>query len=84
MALGQDDESRRTAYRELFRGKLDDVTLSELRMPLNQDQSIGNDRFYREIEAKTGQRRELRKRGRPPKRKDDASKGEAGQSELPL
>ncbi|MCP4307803.1 MAG: transposase [bacterium] len=84
LALGQDDESRRAAYRELFRGTLDDVPLSELRMALNQDQPIGNDRFYREIEAITGQRRELRKRGRPPKRKDDASKGEAGQSELPF
>ncbi len=84
LALGQDDESRHAAYRELFRGTLEDVPLSELRMALNQDQPIGNDRFYREIEAMTGQRRELRKRGRPPKRKDDASKGEAGQSELPF
>jgi hypothetical protein len=31
-------------------------------------QPIGNDRFYREIEAMTGQRRELRRRGRPRKR----------------
>ena len=36
-------------------------------MALNQDQPIGDDRFYREIEAMTGQKRELRKRGRPRK-----------------
>ena len=39
----------------------------DLRLALNQDQPIGNDRFYREIEAKTGLRRELRKRRRPRK-----------------
>jgi len=39
-------------------------------MALNQDQPIGNSRFYAEIEAMTGQRRELRKRGRPRKQKD--------------
>jgi hypothetical protein len=33
------------------------VTLSGLRLALNQDQPIGNDRFYREIKAVTGQRR---------------------------
>ena len=53
-------------------------------MALNQDQPIGNDRFYREIEAMTGQRRELRKRGRPRNRKDHGTVGETGQAELPL
>ncbi len=53
-------------------------------MALNQDQPIGNERFYREIETVTGQRRELRKRGRPRKAKEDDSDGEKGQVELPL
>lgn len=56
-------------------------------MALNQDQPIGNDRFYREIEAMTRQRRELRKRGRPSKRKEDGSereKTEQNEGELPL
>jgi len=50
----------------------------------NQDQPIGNARFYREIEAMTGQRRELRKRGRPRKSEDDALGGKGEQGELPL
>lgn len=71
-----DDESRRAAYRDLFRSALDDAPLSELCMALNQDQPIGNDRFYLEIEAMTGQRRALRKRGRLRKGKGDDSEAE--------
>ena len=84
LALGVDDESRRAAYRDLFRTTLDDAPLSELRMALNQDQPIGNDRFYREIEVMTGQRRALRKRGRPRKHKDNDSKAKTRQAKLPL
>ncbi len=58
--------------------------LTELRLALNQDQPIGNDRFYREIEVMTGQRRELRKRGRPRKQRAGHSESEDGQRELPL
>jgi putative transposase len=50
----------------------------------NQDQPIGNDCFYREIEAMTGQRRELRKRDRPRKHDEPPSADAAGQGELPL
>lgn len=70
LALGTNDDVRRVAYRELFRGALDEKPLSDLRLALNQDQPIGNARFYREIEAMTGQRRALRRRGRPRKRDD--------------
>jgi putative transposase len=84
LALGADADARRAAYRELFRGTLDDTPLSLLRLALNQDQPIGNDRFYREIEAMTGQRRELRKRGRPRKQDEPPSVGDAAQDELPL
>ena len=51
----------------MFRAELDDAPITELRMALNQNQPIGNRRFYADIEAMTGQRRELRKRGRPRK-----------------
>jgi REP-associated tyrosine transposase len=84
LALGVDDESRRAAYRDLVRTTLDDAPLSELRMALNQDQPIGNDRFYREIEVMTGQRRALRKRGRPRKHKDNDPKAKTRQAKLPL
>jgi putative transposase len=55
-----------------------------LRLALNQDQPIGNDRFYREIEAMTGQRRALRKRGRPRKRDQETSPRDVGQGDLLL
>ena len=58
--------------------------LRDLRLALNQDQPIGNDCFYREIEAMTGQRRELRQRGRARKRYEEASAADARQGELPL
>ncbi len=57
-------------------------------MALNQNQPIGNARFYAEIEAMTGQRRALRQRGRPRgrPRKPEAAEavGESEQQELPL
>ncbi|WP_296810668.1 transposase, partial [Thiocapsa sp.] len=84
LGLGDDEEARRAAYRELFGGALDDQLLGALRLALNQDQPVGNDRFYREIEAMTGQRRELRKRGRPRKQDEPLSADVAGQGELPL
>jgi putative transposase len=65
--FGDDEETCRAAYRELFRIALDDQPLGDRRLALNQDLPVGNDRFHREIEAMTGQRRELRKRGRPQK-----------------
>ena len=84
LGLGDDEKVRRAAYRELFRIALDDQPLGDLRLALNQGQPVGNDRFYREIEAMTGQRRELRKRGRPRKQDEPRSAGAAGQGELPL
>jgi len=66
---------RRAAYRDLLRGALDDAPLTDLRLALKQDQPIGNDRFYREIEATTGQRRGLRKRD-PHTSAGDAEPGE--------
>ena len=82
--LETDNRSRCDAYRELFREALDDAPLADLRMALNQDQPIGNDRFYREIEAMTGQKRELRKRGRPRKPKAEGFADAKRQTELPI
>jgi putative transposase len=83
LALGAYDDARRAAYCDLFRGALDDKPIADLRLALNQDQPIGNDRFYREIEAMTGQRRELRRRGRPRKQGDRPFADDSGQGELP-
>ncbi|UHD18111.1 hypothetical protein [Thiocapsa bogorovii] len=61
-----------------------DKPLGDLRMARNQDQPVGNDRFCREIEATTGQRRQLRKRGRPRKQDEPQSADDTGQGKLPL
>jgi putative transposase len=84
LALAEDDGSRHAAYRDLLARALEDAPLTELRLALNQDQPIGNARFYREIQAMTGQRRELRKRGRPRKSKDGALGGKGEQGDLPV
>ena len=65
LALGTTDKQRRTAYRALFRAELDTEAIADIRMALNQNQVLGNERFHRKIENATGERREARPRGRP-------------------
>jgi hypothetical protein len=51
----------------------------------NQGQPVGNRRFYAEIEAMTGQRCELRKRGRPRKTNEkETPLTDSEQQQLPL
>jgi putative transposase len=45
-ALGNSAAARQQAYRELFVTGLDDEPINELRTALNQNQPIGNQRFY--------------------------------------
>jgi putative transposase len=84
LALAADSGERHEAYRALFRTALEDAPLADLRLALNQNQPLGNDRFYAKIEAVTGQRREPRKRGRPRKRPAEDSLPDLQQQELPL
>lgn len=84
LALAVEDAARREVYRGLFRTALDDTPLADLRMALNQDQPIGNSRFYAQIKAMTGQRRELRKRGRPRKKTETEPPVDTAQQKLPV
>ncbi|MGA7181053.1 MAG: transposase [Thiobacillaceae bacterium] len=83
-ALGPDGKARQAAYRDLFRAQLDGKAIDDIRLALNQNQPLGNARFYARIEAITGQRREARPRGRPRVQRDNAPAREAGQGELGL
>jgi len=65
--LGTDTADRLEAYRALFRHELDDAAIADVRLALNQGQPFGNGRFLDTIERMTGQRREVRPRGRPRK-----------------
>jgi putative transposase len=66
-ALARDPVQRCDAYRALFRTELDREAISDIRLALNQGQPLGNSRFIDAIEQATGQRREVKPRGRPRK-----------------
>lgn len=65
LALGATDKQRQAAYRALFLTELDAEAIADIRLALNQNQVLGNERFHRKIEKATGERREARPRGRP-------------------
>jgi putative transposase len=83
-AIGRDDTERQAAYRDLFRVQLDSSAIDDIRLALNQNQPLGNSRFYAKIEAMTGQRREAKPRGRPRVQCEASSAHDAGQGELGL
>ena len=63
-------KTRQANYRALFRTHLenaaiDDIPIDDIRLALNQNQPLGNRRFYNKIEKITGERREAKPRGRP-------------------
>ncbi|MEO6023712.1 MAG: hypothetical protein ABIP64_11460 [Burkholderiales bacterium] len=57
VALGVKDKQRQTVYRALFRTPMDKDAIDDLRLALNQNQPLGNRRFYAKIEKLTGERR---------------------------
>jgi putative transposase len=65
--LGGTEAPRLAAYRALFRSELDVDAISDIRMALEQGQPLGDSRFLASIERATGQRREVKPRGRPRK-----------------
>ncbi len=67
LALDRQDAERQAAYRELFRSELDAQAITDIRRALVQGQPLGKGRFLDTIEAMTGQRREVKARGRPRK-----------------
>ena len=84
LALGQDCKEREAAYRELFQVQLDSKAIEDMRLALNQNQPLGNSRFYAKIETMTGQRREAKPRGRPRVEHDESAAHNAGQGKLGL
>ena len=84
LALGTDDQSRCAAYRDLFSSESEAVPIADLRMALQQNQPIGDRRFYADVEAMTGQRRELKRRGRPRKQAETEVAEEGTQQALPF
>lgn len=63
--LGRGDKERQGNYRALFRTELDRAAVDDIRLAINQNQPMGNERFLAKIETMTGIRRQARPRGRP-------------------
>jgi putative transposase len=82
LALARSAAERLKAYRALFRAHLDEPAIEDIRLALNQNQPLGNSRFYSKIARMTGERRQARPRGRP--RSVKAAGPETGQGELGL
>ena len=66
LAFGREAGERQANYRELVRAQFAHATLSAIRLALGQCQPLGDAKFHTEIERRTGLRREVRPRGRPP------------------
>ncbi len=49
LALGANGHNRQGAYRALFRTILDQATIDDIRLALNQNQPLGNSRFMTKI-----------------------------------
>ena len=65
LALRRTAAARLEAYRALFRAHLEQSAIDDIRLALNQNQPLGNSRFYSRIARMTGERRQARPRGRP-------------------
>ena len=65
--LGPNNTDRLDTYRALFRPELDAVAITDIRMALDQGQTLGDSRFLDQIERAIGLRRAPRPRGRPRK-----------------
>ncbi|HEX9391463.1 MAG TPA: transposase [Usitatibacteraceae bacterium] len=81
-ALGRSDRERQSAYRDLFRAHLDTAAIDDIRLALNQNQPLGNERFYARIEKMTGIRREAKPRGRPRREHEGSTQPIVGQQKL--
>ena len=64
-ALEPSFEGRRSAYRELFPGRLDDALIGKIRDALNQERILADEDFRTGIEAKLSRSLKPAKRGRP-------------------
>lgn len=64
-----------SAYRALFPTELDAEAIADIRLALNQEQPLGDSRFYARIERAAGVRREPRPRGRPRRAHDGQDAG---------
>jgi putative transposase len=63
LRLGESNEVRQAAYRELFKQHLSENSISEIREATNKAWVLGNDRFKQRIQDQLGRRVESKARG---------------------
>ncbi len=63
LSLGESNEARQFAYRELFKHQLSENSISEIREATNKAWVLGNDRFKQRIQEQLGRRVEPKARG---------------------
>jgi putative transposase len=71
LSLGRGKAERQASYRELFREKLTDEFIADLRLATNGGWALGDDAFKRRIAKRAKRRAEPLPRGRPPIRPKD-------------
>ena len=71
LALGKEERERRTAYRALFRSRLEPGLIDEIRQATNGGFVLGSERFQKRIAAKLGRRTWRGVPGRPRAAKED-------------
>ncbi len=69
-ALGVSEDDRSAAYRALYSVQLNPEMLTAVRMAVNQETMVGENRFKAEIEAALNRRIQPLPRGRPRKEKE--------------
>ena len=68
LKLDQDENIRRSRYRDLFKTQMSDRLIDDIRQAVNKGMALGNERFKQEIEQMTGRRMTPMKTGRPKKK----------------
>ena len=63
LRLGESNEARQAAYRELFKHQLSENSITEIREATNKAWVLGNDRFKQRIQEQLGRRVEPKARG---------------------
>ena len=61
--LGKTDEERHAAYRQLFKHRIPETSLEEIREATNKAWVLGNDRFKQRVQEKLDRRVEPKARG---------------------
>lgn len=69
-ALGETADKRASAYREIFKGHLDDELIMQISDATDQGMALGSERFKQEVERFSGRRVVSYKRGPKPKAKN--------------